>query len=75
MSVLAGDYYLVPMEGAGLRIKARRIGEKRPTHDGYEDLFQISDAYFHDAAGVRVSNVPNSIAWIVFSTLKEAPGS
>jgi hypothetical protein len=71
MSALAGDFYLVPMEGAGLRIEAKRIGEKQPTHDGYKALFQISDAYFHDAAGTRVANAPNSIAWMIFSAMKE----
>jgi len=69
MSVLAGDFYLVPEPGAGLRIEAKRVGEKRPTADGYQAIFRISDAYFHDAAGMRVTNVPNSIAWMIFSAL------
>lgn len=71
MSVLAGDFYLVPEAGAGLRFEAKRIGEKQPTADGYEATFQIADAYIHDAAGTRVTNLPNSIAWMIFSAMED----
>jgi Holliday junction resolvase len=58
MSLLAGDYYIAPTEGAGLRLEYERIGEKQPTADGYEAIFRVSDAYLHDAAGVRTEAVP-----------------
>ena len=71
MSVLAGDYYIVPKEGAGLRFEYERIGEKKPTADGYEALFQVSDAYLHDAAGERTEDIPDPIVWAILSALKD----
>jgi Holliday junction resolvase len=71
MSILGGDYYIVPKEGAGLRFEYERIGEKKLTADGYEAVFRVSDAYLHDAAGLRTENVPDSIVWTILSTLKE----
>ena len=71
MGVLAGDFYLVPEAGAGLRIEAKRIGEKQPTADGYEAAFRITDAYFHNASNIRVADVPNSIAWMIFSAVED----
>jgi Holliday junction resolvase len=71
MSILAGDYYIVPEEGAGLRLEYERIGEKQPKKDGYEALFRVSDAYFHDAAGSRTKKVPDSIVWTIFATVKD----
>jgi hypothetical protein len=71
MSVLAGDYFLVPMEGAGLRFEFERIGEKQPTADGYQAMFQVTGANLQDAAGVRTKGVPNSVVWAIFSTLKD----
>jgi hypothetical protein len=71
MSVLAGDYYIVPEEGAGLRLEYERIGEKKSTADGYEAIFRVSSAYLHDAAGVRIDNVPDSIVWAIFATVAD----
>ncbi len=71
MSVLAGDFYLVPEAGAGLRIEAKRIGEKQAKADGHQAMFRITDACFHDAANMRVTDVPNSIAWMIFSALED----
>ncbi|WP_037424796.1 hypothetical protein [Sinorhizobium sp. CCBAU 05631] len=71
MSILAGDYYLVPKDGAGIRFEVTRIGEKEATPDGYQALFQISDAYLHDAAGVRTEHVPDSVVWAVLSTVHD----
>lgn len=71
MSMLAGDYYLVPKQGAGLRFECERIGKKEPTADGYRALFRVSEAYLHDSAGVRAEHVPDSVVWVVFSTLKD----
>lgn len=70
MSVLAGDYYIVPKKGAGLRIEAKRIGEKQPTEDGYSAVFRTSDAYLHDAEGARDAGVPDTITWAILSTLE-----
>jgi Holliday junction resolvase len=69
MSFLAGDYVLIPERGAGLRIEAKRTGEKVSTPDGYEAPFQVSDVYIHDAENVRVEDVPNSIMWMIFSAM------
>jgi Holliday junction resolvase len=71
MSVFAGDYYLVPKQGAGLRIELERVGEKEPTADGYQAVFRVSDAYLHDAAGERGADVPNALVWAIFSTLTD----
>ncbi|MEW5423917.1 hypothetical protein [Amorphus sp. 3PC139-8] len=71
MSVLAGDYYLVPKQGAGLRIELERVGEKEPTADGYQAVFRVSEAYLHDAAGERGADVPNALVWAIFSTLTD----
>ena len=71
MSILAADFHLVPKAGAGLRFEAKRIGEKQPTPNGYQAVFQISDAYFHDAAKTRVAGVPNSISWLLLSTMED----
>ena len=49
MCMLAGEFYLVPLKGAGLRFEAERIGEKTPTADGYRAAFRIVNAAFHDA--------------------------
>jgi Holliday junction resolvase len=69
MSILAGDYVLVPKAGTGVRIEAKRTGEKTPTKDGYEAVFTISDAYFHDANKNRVPDLPESITWAILSVL------
>ena len=71
MSILAGDYFIVPNEGAGFRFEYERIGEKKPMADGYEAVFRVSDAYLHDAAGVRSDDVPDSIVWTILSALKD----
>jgi Holliday junction resolvase len=71
MSILAGDFHLVPQAGAGLRFEIKRIGEKQPTPNGFQAMFQISDAYFHDAAKTRVAGVPNSISWLLVSAMED----
>ncbi len=71
MNFLAGDYWIVPREGAGLRIEGEWIGEKHSTSDGYRAKFRVSDAYLHDAAGVRTEGVPRSVVWAILSTLKD----
>lgn len=71
MSLLAGDYYIIPAEGAGLRLEYERISEKEPTEDGYQALFRVSEAYVHDASGIRADDVPNSIVWAILSTVKD----
>ena len=71
MSLLAGDYFIVPKRGAGLRIEAERISEKEPTKDGYQAVFKIAKAFFHDTSGKEVKDVPESITWTIFSTLEE----
>jgi Holliday junction resolvase len=71
MSILAGDFHLVPKAAAGLRIEAKRIGEKQPTPNGFQAMFEISDAYFHDAAKRRVAGVPNSISWLLISAMED----
>jgi hypothetical protein len=71
MSILAGDYYIVPKEGAGLRLEYERIGEKTLTGNGYEAPYRVSDAYFHDASGSRTEDVPNAISWAIFSTVED----
>lgn len=71
MSVLAGDYYLVPAKGAGLRFEANRIGEKKHTDDGYEAVFQVSQAFVHDAKGDKVDDVPQSLFWAILSVVRD----
>lgn len=71
MSLLAGDFFIVPEKGVGFRFKARRISDKEPTEDGYQAVFQIDKAYFQDAAGNAVKEFPNSIIWMVFSAMEE----
>jgi hypothetical protein len=71
LSILAGDYYIVPKQGAGMRFEIERVGDKQPTADGYEAVFRFSDAYIHDAAGTRINQVPNSVIWAIFSVLDD----
>ena len=71
MSVLAGDYYVVPEKGVGLVLEASRVSEKRKTVDGYKATFRIDEARFCDANGDAVQNVPDAIIWAVFATLEE----
>lgn len=70
MGILAGDYSLVAMEGAGLRIVAKRISEKEPTEDGYQAVFEITEAYFHDSAGNKMPEVSAAISSLLLSTLQ-----
>jgi hypothetical protein len=69
--MLAGDFHLVPKAGAGLRLEAKRIGEKQTTPNGYQAIFQISDAYFHDGEKTRIAQIPNSISWLLLSTMED----
>jgi hypothetical protein len=69
MCLLAGDYSIIPMQGAGLRFVADRIGEKEPTEDGFQAVFQITEATFHDATGNRMSDVSNELSALILSTL------
>lgn len=71
MSILAGDYYIVPKKGAGLRMEYERIGEKQPKKNGDEAKFRVSDSYFHDAAGSRADKVPDSIVWTIFAAVED----
>lgn len=71
MSLLAGDFFIVPKKGVGFRFEAKRISDKEPTKDGYEAVFQIDKAYFQDATGNAVENVPESIIWMTFSAMEE----
>ena len=71
MSIIAGDFCLVPKKGAGLIFEATRIGEKRPMTDGYQAAFRIDNAYFRDGDGNPVSNLPNAIVWTLFSVMEE----
>ena len=66
MGILAGDYFVVPEEGAGLVLNARRVGEKQPTAGGYEATFEVEDAH-----GERMSDVPDSIAWTLLANAVE----
>lgn len=71
MSALAGDYYMVPTEGAGLRFEATRTGEKKPTIDGYEAVFTITAAFVHDADGAKVDDIPQSVFWAIMSVVED----
>lgn len=71
MSVLAGDYYVVPRKGVGLVLKARRVSGKRETGDGYEAVFRIDDARFQNADGDTVRNLPDAIIWTILATAEE----
>lgn len=66
MSLLAGDYLITPMAGCGLRFEAQRIGEKQETPDGYQVVFQIQKAYFHDATG-QETDLPEALSWLILS--------
>ncbi len=71
MSVLAGDFHVLPREGVGLFLQASRVSEKRTTPDGYEATFRVDNAEFRDAEGQSVKNVPDSIVWTIFASLDE----
>jgi len=71
MGVLAGDFYITPMKGAGLRIEADRVSEKEPAEGGYKAVYQIEKAYLHDSGGNRMEDVPNSIFWIIVSAMED----
>lgn len=62
MGQIAGDFSVVPEENAGLRIVAKRIGEKENTEKGYKAIYEITDAYFHDSSGGRSLKLSNAIA-------------
>lgn len=72
MSLVAGDHYIVPTKGAGLVLEASRIGEKKPTPHGYEAVFRIDNALFVDGKGERISQVPDPIIWVIFSSMEES---
>ena len=71
MSMVAGDFFVVPEQGAGLMLEASRISEKRPTTDGYEAMFRIDNAYIRNADGKPVDNVPDAIVWTLLSAMEE----
>ena len=71
MSVLAGDFYVVPEKGAGVFLQASRVGEKCPTDDGYEAKFRVDSAEIRDAQGQSAKNVPDSVVWAIFASLEE----
>jgi hypothetical protein len=50
---------------------AKRIGEKKHTDDGYEAVFQISQAFVHDAKGDKVDDVPQSLFWAILSVVQD----
>lgn len=72
MSLLAGDFYLVPVAGAGLRFEMERTGEKRPTKDGYTAPFVIRRAYFHDGVGNAETNLPTAIQWVIMAVMESS---
>lgn len=69
MSLVAGDFYIVPEQGVGLRIEAMRISAKIPTDDGYEAKYRINKACILDSDRNEVNKVPNSIIWMIFSAM------
>ena len=71
MSLLAGDFHVVPQKGVGVFLEASRVGEKRPTADGYEAEFRVERAEVRDAQGQAAKNVPNAIMWTIFASMEE----
>ena len=71
MSLLAGDFLIVPKQGAGLRFEAKRDSDKEPTENGYQAVFRIDKAYLHDGSGEAAEGVPDSIVWMIFSAMEE----
>jgi len=70
MSLIAGDFYLVPVAGAGLRFEMERTGEKEPTGDGYAAVFTMRRAYFHDGAGNAETKLPAAMQWTVLAAME-----
>lgn len=70
MGLLAGDFTVVPMEGAGLRFVAKRISEKEPTESGYQAIFEITEAYFHDATGGKTEKIPHGISSLLLASMQ-----
>ena len=71
MSMVAGDFFITPKQGAGLVLETSRISEKQPTEDDYKAVFQVKKAYMRDGDGGTIENVPNAIFWILLSAMEE----
>jgi len=72
MSLVAGDFYVVPAAGAGLRFEMERTGDKIATEDGYQAEFTVRRAYFHDRDGEPETNLPTAMIWTVLATLEDS---
>lgn len=70
MGILAGDFSLVAAPGAGLHIVAKRIGEKQPTEMGYEAMYEITEACFFDATGMKWTKLSNAISSLLLSMME-----
>jgi len=70
MSLIAGDFYVAPLAGAGLRLEMKRTSEKILTKDGFQATFQIQKAYFHDAAGKVEPTLPQAIQWTILAAME-----
>lgn len=71
MCTVAGDFFIVPQEGAGLIFEASLVGEKQPTSEGYQAVFRIDNAYAQDGKGDRFDSVPSAIVWTLLSATDE----
>ena len=70
MSLLAGDYHVVPERGVGLFFEASRIGQKIETSDGYRATYRINSAEFRDSDGIAVNDVPDTVVWTIFANIE-----
>lgn len=71
MSILAGDFAIVPKEGAGLRVEMVRVGEKVPANDGYEAKFVVDQAFLRDSSGAEIKDAPETIFWTILSSARQ----
>ncbi|WP_339692388.1 hypothetical protein [uncultured Parasphingorhabdus sp.] len=70
MSLIAGDFYLVPTTGTGLRFEMERTGDKIATKEGYQAEFTVRRAYFHDGEGRAETELPQAMIWTVLSGVR-----
>ena len=71
MSMVAGDFHIVPEKGTGLIIESSQISEKQHTPEGYQAMFRIDRTYMRNSSGISIDSVPNAITWLLFSAMEE----
>jgi Holliday junction resolvase len=72
LSILAGDFVIVPEPGIGIVIQFKRVSDKVPTKAGYQAVFQVDHAGFKDAQGNIKSTVHPAIQAVLFATMEDS---